>query len=153
MPEILDVIAIGAGHAGCEAALAAARMGCNTLLITISKESIGTMPCNPAIGGLAKGHLVREIDALGGEMGRNIDATGIQFRQLNTSKGPAVRSSRAQADKQLYRLRMKKVLESTFGLDIKQAIVDAIYADKGKAKGADTNLGVRYRGKTSVLCT
>jgi len=102
---------------------------------------------------LAKGHLVREIDALGGEMGRNIDATGIQFRQLNTSKGPAVRSSRAQADKQLYRLRMKKTLEAAYGLDVKQAIVDAVVVDGGAAAGVDTNLDVRFRGKTVVLCT
>jgi tRNA uridine 5-carboxymethylaminomethyl modification enzyme len=152
-PKEYDVVVVGGGHAGCEAALAAARMGCSTLLLTINADAVGFMSCNPAIGGLAKGHLVREIDALGGEMAKNIDATGIQFRQLNTSKGPAVRSSRAQADKQLYRLRMKKVLESTFGLDIKQAIVDAVYAEGGRAKGVDTNLGVRYRGKTVVLCT
>lgn len=151
-PKEYEVIVVGGGHAGCEAALAAARMGCSTLLLTIHADAIGLMSCNPAIGGLAKGHLVREIDALGGEMARNIDATGIQFRQLNTSKGPAVRSSRAQADKQLYRLRMKKALESVYGLDVKQAMVDAVHAEGGKARGVDTNLGVRYRGRAVVLC-
>ncbi|MDA8121476.1 MAG: tRNA uridine-5-carboxymethylaminomethyl(34) synthesis enzyme MnmG [Deltaproteobacteria bacterium] len=152
-PTEYEVVVVGAGHAGCEAALAAARMGCRTLLLTINADAIGLMSCNPAIGGLAKGHLVREIDALGGEMAKNIDATGIQFRQLNTSKGPAVRSSRAQADKQLYRLRMKQILESAFGLDVKQAMVDGILAEGGRAVGVETNLGVRFRGKTVVLCT
>ena len=151
-PKEYDVIVVGGGHAGCEAALAAARMGCGTLLLTINADAIGLMSCNPAIGGLAKGHLVREVDALGGEMAKNIDATGIQFRQLNTSKGPAVRSSRAQADKQVYRLRMKKVLESTVGLDIKQAIADAVVTEGGKAVGVDTNLAIRYRGRAVVLC-
>ena len=107
-----DVLVVGAGHAGCEAALASARMGCQTLMLTISLDTIGKMSCNPAIGGLAKGHLVKEIDALGGEMAKAIDETGIQFRQLNTKKGPAVRSSRAQADKKAYQLYMKQVLEN-----------------------------------------
>ena len=115
-----DVIVVGAGHAGCEAALVAARMGRPTLMLTINLDAIALMSCNPAIGGLAKGHLVKEIDALGGEMGRNIDATGIQFRVLNMKKGPAVRASRAQADKQLYRLRMKHVMEQQDDLDLKQ---------------------------------
>lgn len=146
------MIVVGGGHAGCEAALAAARIGCTTLLLTMNADTIGLMSCNPAIGGLAKGHLVREIDALGGEMGKNIDATGIQFRRLNTSKGPAVRSSRAQADKQLYRLRMKQVLERTPRLDVKQAMVDGVLVEGGAAVGVETALGVRFRGKTVVLC-
>src|SRR5215470_2334945 len=106
-----EVIVVGAGHAGCEAALAAARMGCHTAVFTANLDSIALMPCNPAIGGIGKGHLVREIDALGGEMAHAIDETGIQFRRLNTKKGPAVRATRAQADKALYRMRMKRVLE------------------------------------------
>ncbi|MGE5752029.1 MAG: tRNA uridine-5-carboxymethylaminomethyl(34) synthesis enzyme MnmG [Deltaproteobacteria bacterium] len=152
-PTEYDVVVVGGGHAGCEAALAASRMGCRTLLLTINADAIGLMSCNPAIGGLAKGHLVREIDALGGEMAKAIDATGIQFRQLNTSKGPAVRSSRAQADKQRYRLWMKQALESVYGLDVKQAMVDAVLVEGGKAVGVETSLKVRYRGKTVVLCT
>jgi tRNA uridine 5-carboxymethylaminomethyl modification enzyme len=108
-----DVIVIGGGHAGCEAALAAARMGCRTLMVTLNLEAIALMPCNPAVGGPAKGHLVREVDALGGEMGRNIDATCLQVRMLNTAKGPAVHALRAQADKKLYERRMRRVLENT----------------------------------------
>ncbi len=135
-----DVAVIGAGHAGCEAALAAARMGLRTVVAIINADTIGAMSCNPAIGGLAKGHLVREIDALGGEMATNIDATSIQFRRLNTSKGPAVRSSRAQADRLLYRLRMKSVLENQENLTIKQAIVDSILVENGKVTGLITSL-------------
>lgn len=148
-----DLIVVGAGHGGCEAALAAARMGCSVLVMTINLDTIGLMSCNPAIGGLAKGHLVKEIDALGGEMGVNIDATGIQFRRLNTRKGPAVRSSRAQADRQLYRLRMKKVMERTPLLDIKTGMVDRLIEDDGIVSGITTRQGVTYRGKTVVITT
>ena len=126
-----DIAIIGAGHAGCEAALASARMGLRTLVCVMNVDTIGAMSCNPAIGGLAKGHLVKEIDALGGEMAKNIDATGIQFRRLNTSKGPAVRSSRAQADRLLYRLRMKTVLENQPNLEIRQCAVDEILVKDG----------------------
>lgn len=148
-----DVIVVGGGHAGCEASLAAARMGCKTLLLSINLDAIALMSCNPAIGGQAKGHIVREIDALGGEMGKNIDATGIQFRILNTRKGPAVRASRAQADKQLYRLRMKRVLESEKNLDMKQGEVTALFLDEGTVRGVDTRAKVRYLSKTVVLTT
>lgn len=148
-----DVIVVGAGHAGCEAALAAARIGCSTLLLSINLDAIALMSCNPAIGGLAKGHLVKEIDALGGEMGRNIDATGIQFRVLNTRKGPAVRASRAQADKQMYRLRMKTVLERQENLDLKQGEATELYLEDGVAAGVDTRGGVRYIAKTVILTT
>ena len=148
-----DVIVVGAGHAGCEAALAAARMGRSTLMLTINLDAIALMSCNPAIGGLAKGHLVKEIDALGGEMGRNIDATGIQFRVLNTKKGPAVRASRAQADKQLYRLRMKHVMELQDNLDLKQVEVTNLYLEDGSVAGVDTKGGVRFLGRTVVLTT
>jgi tRNA uridine 5-carboxymethylaminomethyl modification enzyme len=148
-----DIAVIGAGHAGCEAALAAARMGCRTLVCIINADTIGAMSCNPAIGGLAKGHLVKEIDALGGEMAKNIDATGIQFRRLNTSKGPAVRSSRAQADRLLYRLRMKHVLENQPNLAIRQAVVDEILVENGRVTGLLTSLDEHIRVKAIVVCT
>ncbi len=148
-----QVIVVGAGHAGCEAALAAARMGCRTLLLTLHLDMCGQMSCNPAIGGLAKGHLVREIDALGGEMARNIDATGIQFRVLNTKKGPAVRASRAQADRDLYRLRMKQVLEAQRGLDLKQGQVVRLLEQGAAVAGVETREGLRFHASAVVLTT
>src|SRR5579859_3651422 len=136
-----DVIVVGAGHAGCEAALAAARMGRRTLLLTMNLDSVALMPCNPSVGGPAKGHLVREIDALGGEMGRNTDRTFIQIRLLNTGKGPAVQALRAQCDKQAYRLSMKYVLEEQRGLELKQATVARILSETA-ADGRPQIVGV-----------
>ncbi|HEC99195.1 MAG TPA: tRNA uridine-5-carboxymethylaminomethyl(34) synthesis enzyme MnmG [Proteobacteria bacterium] len=152
-PRVYDVVVVGAGHAGCEAALAAARLGHPTLLITINIDTIGAMSCNPAIGGLAKGHLVKEIDALGGEMAINTDETAIQFRRLNTKKGPAVWSSRAQVDRLLYRLRMKSVLENQVNLDIKQAMVDSLIVENGVVRGLETSVGERIEGKAVILTT
>jgi len=148
-----DIVVIGAGHAGCEAALAAARMGFSTCLFTINLDTIGQMSCNPAIGGLAKGHLVREIDALGGEMAKVTDKAGIQFRMLNMSKGPAVWSLRAQADRVLYRLEMRKSIEALKNLDIKQALVDKIIAEDGKVQGVLTTLGIFYGARAAVVTT
>ncbi len=148
-----DVIVIGAGHAGCEAALAAARMGCSTLMLTMNLDSIALMSCNPAIGGLAKGHLVKEIDALGGEMAKIIDRTGIQFRILNRSKGPAVRATRAQADKQRYRLAMKEVVEKQHRLDVKQGLVEKILVESNRIIGVETNIGVTYPASTVIVTT
>lgn len=152
-PKQYDVIVIGAGHAGVEASLAAARMGCSTLLLTINVDSIGQMSCNPAIGGLAKGHLAREIDALGGEMGKNTDLTGIQFRMLNKNRGPAVWAPRAQCDKKQYQHRLKWVCERELKLDIKQGQSAAIVHENGIAKGVETTLGARYYGKAVIVTT
>jgi len=151
--EEFDIVVIGAGHAGCEAALAAARMGAKTLLTVINVDTIGAMSCNPAIGGLAKGHLVREIDALGGEMAKNIDATSIQFRRLNTSKGPAVRSSRAQADRLLYRLRMKSVIENQENLFVKQTVVAGLLVENGQICGICTSLDEEIGARAVVVAT
>lgn len=148
-----DIIVIGAGHAGCEAALAAARMGCSTLMLTMNLDSIALMSCNPAIGGLAKGHLVKEIDALGGEMAKIIDRTGIQFRILNQSKGPAVRGTRAQADKQRYRLAMKESVEKQRRLDVKQGLVEKILVEDSRIVGVETNIGVQYRSSAVLVTT
>ncbi len=151
--ETYDVIVVGGGHAGAEAALAAARMGENTLLMTINLDKIAFMPCNPSIGGPAKGIVVREIDALGGEMGRNIDKTYIQMRLLNTAKGPAVRALRAQADKHLYSLEMKKTLENTENVHLKQGIVEELIVEDNKIQGVISNTGAIYRAKSVVLTT
>jgi tRNA uridine 5-carboxymethylaminomethyl modification enzyme len=148
-----DVIVVGAGHAGCEAALAAARMGHPTLLLTINLDHIAAMSCNPAIGGLAKGHLVKEIDALGGEMARNADETGIQFRRLNTRKGLAVQGSRSQNDRDLYRRRMKRVIEAQPGLDIRQAMVDRLLVSNGKVEGVETQIHEKFYSRTVILTT
>jgi tRNA uridine 5-carboxymethylaminomethyl modification enzyme len=151
--SIYDVIVVGAGHAGIEACLAAARMGCKTLMLTLNLDHIGQMSCNPAIGGIGKGHLVKEIDALGGEMGRAIDETGIQFRMLNTKKGPAVRASRAQADKALYRQRMKRELESCPGLSLRQGSVESLIVEDGTIKGVETQIGEKFLGRRVILTT
>ncbi|MGG4035741.1 tRNA uridine-5-carboxymethylaminomethyl(34) synthesis enzyme MnmG [Paenibacillus cisolokensis] len=148
-----DVIVVGAGHAGCEAALAAARMGCDTLLLTINLDMVAFMPCNPSIGGPAKGHVVREIDALGGEMGRNIDKTFIQMRMLNTGKGPAVHALRAQADKFSYQHMMKKTIEETENLTLRQGMVDELIVEDGRCVGVVTKTGAAYRAKAVVLTT
>ena len=151
--DLYDVIVVGAGHAGIEACLATARMGRKTLMLTLNLDHIGQMSCNPAIGGIGKGHLVKEIDALGGEMGRAIDETGIQFRVLNTKKGPAVRASRAQADKALYRQRMKRVLESCQNLTLRQGSAEKLIIESGKVEGVETQIGERFYGRRVILTT
>lgn len=151
LPKEYDVLVVGSGHAGIEAALAAARMGCSTLMLTQNVDTIGQMSCNPAIGGLGKGHIVREIDAMGGAMGLNADATGIQFRMLNRSKGPSVRAPRVQCDKKAYQFRMKAVLESAENLDVKQATVSRVTVDGRRAVGVETDLGLRIAANTVVI--
>ena len=152
--ENYDVVVVGAGHAGCEASLACARLGLETIVFTVSVDSIALMPCNPNIGGSSKGHLVREIDALGGEMGKNIDKTFIQSKMLNKSKGPAVHSLRAQADKAEYSMEMRKTLQNTDHLTIRQGEVSEIVTDENNnIVGAKTTSGALYHCKAIVLCT
>ncbi len=152
-PKEYDVIVVGAGHAGIEAGLAAARMGCQTLLLTINADTVGQMSCNPAIGGLAKGHIAREVDALGGEMAKATDMTGLQFRMLNLKKGPAVWAPRAQCDKKAYQFRMKWVCEREPNLDLRQAQCSKLLHRGGQIYGVETTLGVQYHGKAVVVTT
>jgi tRNA uridine 5-carboxymethylaminomethyl modification enzyme len=152
-PKRYDVLVVGAGHAGIEAAAAAARLGCETLVLTQNLDTIGQMSCNPAVGGLAKGHMVREIDALGGVMGVNTDATGIQFRMLNSNKGPSVQAPRAQCDKKAYQFRMKAFLEREPNIDLFQGNVLRILAEEGRVQGIETSLGLRIEAKTVVITT
>src|SRR6059036_2555198 len=151
LPTEYEVIVVGSGHAGIEAALASARLGCRTLMLTQNLDTIGQMSCNPAIGGLAKGQIVREIDALGGAMGENADATGIQFRMLNRSKGPSVRAPRVQCDKKAYQFRMKALLESADNLDVKQATVSQVTVDDRRAVGVETDLGLRIAANAVII--
>ena len=153
LEQFFDIIVVGAGHAGCEASLACARLGLNTVIFTVSVDNIALMPCNPNVGGSSKGHLVRELDALGGEMGKNIDKTFIQSKMLNQSKGPAVHSLRAQADKQAYSTEMRKTLENTENLTIRQGEVTELLVEDGHITGVKTFSGATYHAKAVVLCT
>ena len=151
--DTYDVIVIGAGHAGCEAALASARLGAKTLMATLNLDNIALMPCNPAVGGPGKSHLVREIDALGGEMGINTDKTCLQMRMLNTGKGPAVYSLRAQSDKKMYQLAMTKTLENQENLDVKQLMITDLLVEDGAVTGVRTELDEVYKAKCVILAT
>src|SRR5881275_971762 len=151
--KLFEVIVIGAGHAGCEAAYIAARIGARTALVTIDASSIGQMSCNPAIGGIAKGHMVREVDALGGIMGEVIDATGIQFRLLNRSRGPAVQSPRAQADRSLYRTEMRRVLQATPNLHLRQGVVVDLILENNKVTGVEMEDSRRIGARAVVIAT
>jgi tRNA uridine 5-carboxymethylaminomethyl modification enzyme len=151
--EKYDIIVIGAGHAGCEAALAAARMGCRVLMMAIDLDKLAAMPCSPSIGGMAKGQLVKEIDALGGEMARITDQSAIQYRTLNTKKGPAVQSSRTQNDKIRYHIAMKKSVEAQAGLELKQALVERLIVEENQVVGVEEHTGFGYRAAAVILAT
>ena len=153
MAQHYDVVVIGAGHAGIEAGLASARRGAKTLMLTINLDNIGFMPCNPSVGGPAKGIVVRELDALGGQMAKTIDRTHIQMRMLNTGKGPAVRALRAQADKVLYQQEMKRVLEDQDNLTVMQGMVDDLIVEDDEIKGVRTNIGTEYLAQAVVITT